>query len=259
MVIPANWVPGTYLVEVSDAYFGGTGVGDGASPSRKPMYLHIVPSRSTRQARGRLTGRSALGAQTQQTTAKKPVKKGKKPAKGAGKMPTLSLKEFRLRNGAVTSLTRGPDGNLWFTDGNYIGRITPQGKITEFAAPPTPAPFQDQFDPTELMLGPDGNLWYVNTNGNKIGRVTPQGQFSTFTLPDHYYIPGPLIHGAHGSLWFPMQSGGYMGRITAQHTVQLLRWPSKQTQGPANEMVLGPNGKLWYMANQLFIGEILNS
>ena len=38
-------------------------------------------------------------------------------------------------------ITTGPDGNLWFTEynGDRIGRITPPGEVTEFAARGAPA------------------------------------------------------------------------------------------------------------------------
>src|SRR5258707_13210346 len=41
---------------------------------------------------------------------------------------------------APVGITRGPDGNLWFTEylGNKIGRITTAGVITEFAITTTP-------------------------------------------------------------------------------------------------------------------------
>src|SRR5450755_2468879 len=47
-----------------------------------------------------------------------------------------NLTEFPLPTTASrpVEITLGPDGNLWFTegDGNNVGRITPEGNITEF-------------------------------------------------------------------------------------------------------------------------------
>src|SRR5690242_13241589 len=31
------------------------------------------------------------------------------------------------------AITRGADGNLWFTEDNALGRITPSGTVTEFS------------------------------------------------------------------------------------------------------------------------------
>src|SRR5262245_54896220 len=37
----------------------------------------------------------------------------------------------------ATAITRGPDGNVWFTDpvAGEVGRITPSGQATEFTPP----------------------------------------------------------------------------------------------------------------------------
>jgi virginiamycin B lyase len=63
-------------------------------------------------------------------------------------------------------MTVGPDGNLWFVEvlGDKIGRITPEGLITEFQVP-TPAS-----EPHDINAGPDRNLWFVETAGNNVGR-----------------------------------------------------------------------------------------
>ena len=71
-----------------------------------------------------------------------------------------------LRGSAPFEITSGSDGNLWFTEGNKIGRITPAGSITEF-----PLPKADS-EPLGIAPGPDGNLWFTEFRGNRIGRIT---------------------------------------------------------------------------------------
>jgi hypothetical protein len=75
-------------------------------------------------------------------------------------------------------ITPGPDGNLWFTelDGNAIGRITPQGVVTEFSTGLSPGA-----GPGDITRGPDGNLWFTETAGERIGRITPQGAITEFS------------------------------------------------------------------------------
>ena len=65
-------------------------------------------------------------------------------------------------------ITTGPDGNLWFTehDGNKVGRITPDGTITEFAVPTANG------GQSGITAGPDNALWFTENAGNKIGRIT---------------------------------------------------------------------------------------
>ncbi|MEV7003934.1 hypothetical protein AB0N62_40760 [Streptomyces sp. NPDC093982] len=67
----------------------------------------------------------------------------------------------------MSDIIAGRDGNLWFTEtrSNKIGKITPQGKITEHLIP-TP-----DSTPVGIAAGPDGNLWFTEAWGNKIGKV----------------------------------------------------------------------------------------
>jgi len=69
-----------------------------------------------------------------------------------------------------TAIAAGPDGNLWFTErlGNRIGRITPEGTITEFPIPTAAS------SPTNgIVTGPDGCVWFTEYFGNKIAKIAP--------------------------------------------------------------------------------------
>ena len=74
-------------------------------------------------------------------------------------------------------ITAGPDGNLWFTECisnagscsySKIGRITPNGQITEFPLP-TPTKYNE---PHGITAGPDGNLWFTEEGNGQIGYTT---------------------------------------------------------------------------------------
>ncbi|MDA4896115.1 virginiamycin B lyase, partial [Streptomyces sp. MS2A] len=64
-------------------------------------------------------------------------------------------------------ITSGIDGELWFTEykAGKIGKITPQGKITEYALPPGAAPFG-------IAAGCDDAMWYTDMAGHQIGRLS---------------------------------------------------------------------------------------
>ncbi len=77
-------------------------------------------------------------------------------------------------------LTRGPEGNVWFTTRQSgessrptrasipsIGRITPGGKITEFRYG-----LDEQSEPEELTAA-GGRLWFIDRLFNSIGEITP--------------------------------------------------------------------------------------
>src|SRR5262249_31906011 len=60
-------------------------------------------------------------------------------------------------------LAKGPDGNMWFTEpnANAIGRITPNGQITEYPAPASPS---------GIVAGPDDNVWFTEPAAGKVAR-----------------------------------------------------------------------------------------
>ena len=58
--------------------------------------------------------------------------------------------------------------------GARVGRITMEGRITEFALP------EKSPSPINIAVGPDRNIWY--TRGSKVGRVTPEGKITEFEL-----------------------------------------------------------------------------
>ena len=93
----------------------------------------------------------------------------------------------RLRDGSWPwEITTGPDGALWFAEngvcgggcgpgdtegqgGNKIGRLTPEGTLTE-----CPVPTADAL-PQGIAVGSDGAIWFTEVAANKIGRLEPGG------------------------------------------------------------------------------------
>jgi streptogramin lyase len=79
-------------------------------------------------------------------------------------------------SGAVTSytgtgignpqgITVGPDGALWFTNGDEIGRITTTGTVTDYT-------HAGLVGLEQITAGPDGALWFTSQTGSEIGRIT---------------------------------------------------------------------------------------
>jgi len=91
--------------------------------------------------------------------------------------PTGGLKQFRVptANSDPKHITLGSDGNFWFTEsfvrsqleGHNIGRITPNGDITEF--PVCPFCF-----PNDIVEGPNGILYFTKSDP-ALGRITTSG------------------------------------------------------------------------------------
>src|SRR5262249_52514258 len=109
-----------------------------------------------------------------------------------------SITEFTPLKGPGGGITSGPDGNLWFTEAFAIGRITPDGAVTDFSLP------TQDFSPDVIVAGPDGNLWFTeqaqHTLAGKIGRITTSGEITEFQAPDGY--PDGIAAGPDGNLWF---------------------------------------------------------
>jgi virginiamycin B lyase len=101
--------------------------------------------------------------------------------------PAGVITEFALprANSGPGDITAGADGAMWFLeltgtmdgmqpDGGRLGRITMDGRITEFDMPvKTPSPIN-------IAVGPDRNIWY--TQGSKLVRATTAGVFTEFEL-----------------------------------------------------------------------------
>ncbi len=60
-------------------------------------------------------------------------------------------------------------------DGNRVGRITLDGKVSEFPIPSANG------SPINIAVGPDRNIWF--TKAGKLGRVTPDGAITEFDIP----------------------------------------------------------------------------
>lgn len=143
--------------------------------------------------------------------------------------------------GAVAS---GPDGNVWFTQVSVIGKVTPQGVVTEY-----PLPAGAAHDPKGITAGPDGNLWFTDAfhDQNAIGRITPAGVITMFPV-DPKSSPDAIVAGPDGNLWFTMTQdlGGQdaIGRITPAGVVT--EFPFAGNPNPAG-IASGPDGNLWFV------------
>jgi len=89
------------------------------------------------------------------------------------------IQEFPLTGTHVNpiGIARGPDGAMWFTEDEggdsekgQIGRITPDGTITEYAL--TPRNGESFSGPWNIIQGPDGNMWWTQIEDERVGRIT---------------------------------------------------------------------------------------
>jgi streptogramin lyase len=156
-------------------------------------------------------------------------------------------------------IAAGPDGNIWFTEwgASTVGRITPNGQVTEFFVPPPLGAISAT--PTGITAGPDGNVWFTESQGDKIGRITPRGAITEFPLPPGRQ-PLAIAAGPDGNLWFVEGGveggvGGLgIGRITPDGT--LTEFPPGMGANCGEAIAAGPDGNLWCAGNVGDIGKI---
>ena len=154
-----------------------------------------------------------------------------------GHVPGLTC-SYTTSHPAEGGIAAGPDGALWFTEGfgSKIGRITTDGRLTEY-----PIPTADS-NPIGIVAGPDGALWFVERTGNKIGRIATSGQIVEYPIPTPDSFPNSIVVGPDGALWFSELRGEKVGRITTAG--RIAEYPLPAGTGPVG-LDLGRDGALW--------------
>jgi streptogramin lyase len=145
---------------------------------------------------------------------------------------------------SIQRIAAGPDGNMWFTEyfSNSIGRITPDGVVTEFSDGITPGG-----GPFAITAGPDGNVWFSEVNANYVGRITPDGTITEFGVGGDslFYIAG-IVTGPDGNLWFTNYYGNAIGHISPQGDNVVTFNTGVTFQSGPYSIALGSDGNLWF-------------
>ena len=141
----------------------------------------------------------------------------------------------------------GRDGNIWFGvfAGGKIGRITPQGVITEFALP-TP-----DSGPRALAAGPDGNIWVLRVprQQDRAHHAARRDHRVRAAAPEQR--PGDITAGADGAMWFLELSGTMdglqpdgdrVGRITMDGRSPNIRCRARHRLADQHRGRSGPQG-----------------
>ncbi|HEU5248890.1 MAG TPA: hypothetical protein VFW15_02795 [Thermoanaerobaculia bacterium] len=178
----------------------------------------------------------------------------------------------------------GPDGNVWFTVANRVGRITPSGTITSYDLSTANS------RPTAIVAGPDGNLWFLEESARRVARVSTAGSITEYPIPAANAAPREIVVGPDGAIWFsdfirdsiwrsslsgdlaeyPVSTSAYglapgsdgnlwftvfgsvapIGRMTLSGSVTLFPRPPGSSFGW--RCARGPDGNVWYTTSRAF-------
>jgi len=156
-------------------------------------------------------------------------------------------------NSLPNYITAGPDGNVWFGESNApkVGKITPQGAITEFSLPSS----LGATGVGDIISGPNDNLWFDVANSNGTGEIVEMTTAGTIVLEfslANASEANSLAKGSDGNIWFADYSSGVIGRMTPAGQVTYFQAPF----GIA-ESTTGSDGNVWFDAtSQNAIGRI---
>jgi streptogramin lyase len=153
--------------------------------------------------------------------------------------PNGVVTEFAVSTGnSPAGITSGPDGHIWFAANNIVGRITTSGTLAEFAVPANLSLARG------ITAGPDGNVWVTATSDSgTILKITPFGAITTYPLPAPERGPSSIVTGSDGNLWFTESYASKIGRITTSGTLTEFTIPTPNSN--PTSITAGPDGHLW--------------
>jgi uncharacterized repeat protein (TIGR01451 family) len=151
----------------------------------------------------------------------------------------------------LQGITRGEDGNLWFAEENHdaLGRITPDGKVTEFSL----ASLGAIGGPVAITSGPGGLLYF--TLFQQIGSINPllgtdAAILASLTPSKPTSVDANLqgiTAGPDGNLWFTEHDTNQIGSVGPNlATATIHEFPLPQPSSSPYGITAGPDGALWF-------------
>jgi streptogramin lyase len=174
---------------------------------------------------------------------------GATPSNVVGRIsPGGAVDEYTVSNTAeslgVGGLTRGPEGNMWFTEpaANRVERVTPTGHPEGFTVPTAGSL------PTGIVSAPGGFLWVTMEGTGKVAKIDPNAAHAVETSLQPGARPTALALGPDSALWAVQRESATLGRVSLQEGSSSFTVPTDGSifKGALNsDIVTGPDGNLW--------------
>ncbi|MBV8532036.1 MAG: hypothetical protein JO104_12030 [Candidatus Eremiobacteraeota bacterium] len=172
--------------------------------------------------------------------------------------PAGDVHTFAIPSGdrPIGGMALGSDGNVWFTEGAHVGRITPAGAITEFTYP---SGARNQSGGGGVTTGPDKNVWFVEANAGIIAKIDPTTlaitEYPTSGSPIGSCFATGIAAAKNGKLYFACaanqySSTGYVGQITTSGVQRYFANSYGFSMYP-QDVALGPDKEIWICADSL--------
>lgn len=169
---------------------------------------------------------------------------------------SAKITAYKVSDSLVGGIVLGGDGNVWFVEQHYIGRITPQGKLKEYPL---------ILGSMHLLVtgfsgiawGPDGHLWFgAESTGTYLVNLDPLTGVVKVAGPGSVSM-GPVVTGPDGNIWYidGFLTSSYrtlLTKITTTGRVTTYEGPAGFIQALTPQgMIVGPDGALWFVTQRI--------
>ena len=150
---------------------------------------------------------------------------------------SFAVYKVNVTNIGPIAINPGPDGNIWYTKQQGIGKMLPSGTFTEYGAP-------QGAETAGIIKGPDGNMWYTEPDVDRIGSISMSGQAKDYPLPGKARAPNDIALGKDGNLWVTEKTGNNIARVTPAGVVT--EYPIPTAVSNPQAITTGPDGNMWF-------------